>query len=225
MAHVHKVVRTHRAPECLCLNVEVEEHSLGNLNEPANYKALLLDLESNKWLDAMNAEMQSMEDNQVWRLVDLPPNVKTVVSKWIFKKKTNMDGNVHTYKACLVEKGYTQTYGIDYEETFSPVADIRAIRILIAIAANPKAELRVTRYCDVGFETDRDDIKSQTGYVFVLNGGAIDWKSSKQSTTAMSAIEAKYIAASEAAMEYVWIRNFISGLGIVPTINEPIKML
>ncbi|GKE16429.1 hypothetical protein Tco_1424006 [Tanacetum coccineum] len=54
--------------------------------------------------------------------------------------------------------------------------------------------------------------------------GAVDWKSSKQSTTAMSAIEAEYIATLEAAMEAVWIRKFISGLGIVPTINEPIRM-
>nr|GEV33698.1 putative retrotransposon Ty1-copia subclass protein [Tanacetum cinerariifolium] len=68
-------------------------------------------------------------------IVELPPNGKTVGSKWIFKKKTDMDGNVHIYKARLVAKGYTQTPGIDYEETFSPVADIRAIKILIAIAA------------------------------------------------------------------------------------------
>nr|GEX54572.1 retrotransposon protein, putative, Ty1-copia subclass [Tanacetum cinerariifolium] len=91
--------------------------------------------ESNKWVDDMNAEMQSMKDNQVWHFVDLPPNCKTVGSKWLFKKKTDMDGNVHTYKARLVAKGFTQTYGVDYEETFSPVADIRAIRILIVIAA------------------------------------------------------------------------------------------
>nr|GEW05847.1 retrotransposon protein, putative, Ty1-copia subclass [Tanacetum cinerariifolium] len=56
-------------------------------------------------------------------------------NKWLFKKKTDMDGNVHIYKARPVAKGYTQNPGIDYEETFSPVADIRAIRILIAIAA------------------------------------------------------------------------------------------
>ncbi|GKB10666.1 retrotransposon protein, putative, ty1-copia subclass [Tanacetum coccineum] len=73
--------RTHRAPERLCLNVEVEEQSLGDLNEPTNYKVAMLDQESDKWLDAMNAEMQSMKDNQVWRLVDLPPNCKTVGSK------------------------------------------------------------------------------------------------------------------------------------------------
>ncbi|GJU40292.1 hypothetical protein Tco_1193249 [Tanacetum coccineum] len=96
--------------------------------------------------------------------------------------------------------------------------------MFLVYGGNPEAELRVYCYCDAGFETDRDDTKSQIGYVFILNGGAVDWKSSKQSTTAMSATEAEYIAASEAGMEAVWIRKFILRLGIVPTINEPIKM-
>ncbi|GJX77923.1 hypothetical protein Tco_0324734, partial [Tanacetum coccineum] len=78
--------------------------------------------------------------------------------------------------------------------------------MFLVYGGNSEAELRVDFYCDVGFETDRDDTKSHTGYVFVLNG------------------EAEYIAALEAAMEAVWIRKFILGLGIVPTINEPIKM-
>ncbi|GJY67262.1 hypothetical protein Tco_0469500 [Tanacetum coccineum] len=86
---------------------------------------------------------------------------------------------------------------------------------------NPEVKLRVDSYCDTRFETDRDDTKSQTGYVFILNEGVVDWKSSKQSTTAMSA---EYIAASKVAMKSVWIRKFISGLGIVPTINKPIGM-
>ncbi|GJU19637.1 retrotransposon protein, putative, ty1-copia subclass [Tanacetum coccineum] len=62
-------------------------------------------------------------------------------------------------------------------------------------------------------------------YVFILNGGAADWESSKQSTTVMSATKAEYITASEALMEAIWIRKFISGLGIVATINEAINML
>ncbi|GJY07048.1 retrotransposon protein, putative, ty1-copia subclass, partial [Tanacetum coccineum] len=132
---IRRSERTHRAPNRLCLHVEAEEHSLGDLNEPTSYKAVMLDPESNKWLDAMNAEMQSMIENKVWVLVDLPPNCKTVGSKWIFKKKTHIEGIVHTYKARLVAKGYTQLYEVDYEETFSPVADIRAIRILISIEA------------------------------------------------------------------------------------------
>ncbi|GJS20522.1 retrotransposon protein, putative, ty1-copia subclass [Tanacetum coccineum] len=402
--------------------------------------------------DAVNVEMQSMKDNDVWVLVELPLNARTIGSKWLFKKKTDMDGAVYTFKARLVTKGFTQTYGVDYEETFSPVVDIRAIRILIAIAAyydyeiwqmdvktaflnghlaeevymeqpegfvnlkylnhvcklkrsiygfkqasrqwnkrfddeikkfdfaqNPdepcvyqkasgsyvvililyvddillmgnnipmlqdvKSYLGISfamkdlgdaayilgikiyrdrskrliglcqsdyiekilkRYyienskrrtipmqeklklsksqgastpsekqrmqnvpyalaigsimyvvrCtrpDVTFAQnitsrfqqnlckehwtaiknihkylkDADDIRSQTRYVFVLNGGAVDWKSSKQSIFVTSSINDEYIAAFDASKEAVWIRKFIYGLGIVPTIEEPISM-
>ncbi|GKC77315.1 retrotransposon protein, putative, ty1-copia subclass [Tanacetum coccineum] len=132
---IRRSTRTRRPTDRMCLYIDAEEHELGDLGEPTNYKAASLDPESDKWLNAMNVEMQSMKDNRVWILVELPPNGKIVGSKWLFKKKTDMDGAVHTYKARLVAKGYTQTPGIDYEETFSPVADIRAIRILIAIAA------------------------------------------------------------------------------------------
>ncbi|GJZ23781.1 retrotransposon protein, putative, ty1-copia subclass [Tanacetum coccineum] len=63
-------------------------------------------------------EMQSMKDNDVWVLVELPPNARTVGSKWLLKKKTDMDGAVYIFKARLVAKGFTQTYWVDYEETF-----------------------------------------------------------------------------------------------------------
>nr|GEU41282.1 hypothetical protein [Tanacetum cinerariifolium] len=320
---------THQAPDHLCLNVEVEKHSLGDLNEPTNYKAAILDPESNKWVDAMNTETQSMKGNQVWRLVDLPPN------------------------SHLVAKGFTQTYGVDYEETFSPVVDIRAIRILIAIAVfydyekwkiddktaflngyldediymvqpegfiypkHPRKICKLQRSIyglkqaskrwnkifdkeikslqnvksylkkcftmkDLGEATFILGIKiyqdrskrlirlSQSAYMdkilkrykmdnskrgnipmqekldlnktqgastpeevkrmhnvpyslavgsvklsFVLNVGAVDWKSSKQSTTAMYATKSEYIDTLEAGMEAIWIENFISWLVLV----------
>ncbi|GJW52588.1 retrotransposon protein, putative, ty1-copia subclass [Tanacetum coccineum] len=131
---IRKSSRTRRAPDRMCLHVDAKEHKLGDLGEPANYKAALLDPKSDKSLEAMNVEIQSMKDNEVWDLFDLPPNGKIIGSKWLFKKKTDMHSTVHTFKARLVAKGFTQTYGVDYEETFSPVADIRAFRILIAIA-------------------------------------------------------------------------------------------
>nr|GFB60389.1 zinc finger, CCHC-type [Tanacetum cinerariifolium] len=75
----------------MCLYIDTEEHELGDLGEPANYKGALLDPESKKWLDAMNVEMESMKDNDVWVLVELPLNARIVGTKWLFKKKTDMD--------------------------------------------------------------------------------------------------------------------------------------
>ena len=104
-------------------------------NEPTTYQEAMSDPDSEKWLDAMKSEMQSMYDNQVWTLIDAPEGIKTIGCKWVFKRKTDMDGKLHTYKARLVAKGFKQTHGIDYDETFSPVAMLKSIRILIAIVA------------------------------------------------------------------------------------------
>ncbi|KAJ9541256.1 hypothetical protein OSB04_027762 [Centaurea solstitialis] len=452
----------------------------GDLNEPTSYGEAVSGSESEQWQEAMKAEMQSMYDNQVWELTDLPQHCKAVGRKWVFKKKTDMDGNVHTFKARLVAKGFTQTHGIDYDETFSPVAMLKSIRILMAISAyfnyeiwqmdvktaflngkltedvymeqpegfedpkNPNKvckllksiyglkqasrswnlhfderikefgftksefepcvytkfsgsivtflvlyvddilligndvptlqsvkswlskcfqmkdlgeaayilgikiyrnrskrliglsqstyidkilkkfrmdeskkgfipmqhgivlsktqcpvssqdqdkmksvpyasaigsimyamlctrpdvaysvsvtsryqqnpgephwvavknilkylrrtkemflvfggtedEISVTGYSDASFQTDRDDFRSQSGYVFTLNGGAISWKSSKQDTIADSTTEAEYIAASDAAKEAVWLRNFLSDLRVVASISRPIDI-
>ena len=83
----------------------------------------------------MRSKMNSMKDNQVWNLVDLPDGVKAIECKWIFKRKIDLDGNVHIHKARLVAKGFRQIHGIDYDETFSPVAMLKLIRIILAIAA------------------------------------------------------------------------------------------
>ena len=82
--------------------------------------------------------------------------------------------------------------------------------------------LQVNGYTDASFQSDKDDYKSQSGYIFTLCGGAVSWKSSKQETTADSTTESKYIVASEAAKEAVWIKKFITELGVVPSITEPI---
>ncbi|GJR03258.1 retrotransposon protein, putative, ty1-copia subclass [Tanacetum coccineum] len=371
-----KSTRTRRAPDHMCLYIDAEKHELGDHNEPANYKAILLDPESEKWLDDMNVEIQSMKDNEVWGLVDLSPDGKTVGSKWLFKKKTDMDGVVHTYKARLVAKA-SSTYRVDYRSIYglkqasrqwnkrfddkikkfgftknrdepcvykkasginvtflilyvddiliignhipmlqdvksylgkcfvmkdlgeavyilgikiyrdrskrliglcqsayidkilkrfymenskrgsismqeklklsksqgasTPAENITsrfqqnpgdlhwtAVKNILKYLRNTKdvflvyggdirQELRVSCYTDAGYLTDVDDLKSQIGYVFVLNGGVVDWKSTKQSIFATSSAEVEYIAAYDASKEAVLIRKFISGLRVVPT--------
>nr|GFB43698.1 retrotransposon protein, putative, Ty1-copia subclass [Tanacetum cinerariifolium] len=96
--------------------------------------------------------------------------------------------------------------------------------MFLVYGGKPDTELDVTGFCDASWQCDKDDTKSQTGYVFVVNGGAVDWKSKKQTTIAMHLAQAEYLAASEATMEAVWIRKFVGDLGVMPSINKPINM-
>ncbi|KAK1603535.1 hypothetical protein QYE76_071902, partial [Lolium multiflorum] len=115
-----------------CLNVMIVDD---NDEDPATYEEAMMSPDSNKWQEAMKSEMGSMYDNKVWTLVDLPDSRKAVENKWIFKRKTDADGNITVYKARLVAKGFRQIQGVDYDETFSPVAKLKSVRILLAIAA------------------------------------------------------------------------------------------
>nr|GEW56882.1 retrotransposon protein, putative, Ty1-copia subclass [Tanacetum cinerariifolium] len=93
--------------------------------------------------------------------------------------------------------------------------------MFLVYGGKPDIKLNVTGFCDASWQCDKDDTKSQTGYVFVINGGAVDWKTKKQTTIAMHSAQAEYAAASEAALEAVWIRNFVGDLGVMPSINKP----
>ena len=87
------------------------------------------------WEKAMDEEMVALYGNDTWDLVPLPNDKKTIGCKWVYKVKHNSDGSISRYKARLVAKGYAQTHGIDYEETFAPVAKMATIRSVIAVAA------------------------------------------------------------------------------------------
>ncbi|KAL0427690.1 UNVERIFIED_CONTAM: Secreted RxLR effector protein [Sesamum latifolium] len=83
-------------------------------------------------------------------------------------------------------------------------------------------ELILEGYSDASFQSDDDDAKSQSSFVFKLNGGVVTWKSFKQDSTADFTTEAEYIAASKAVKKAVWMKNYIQKLGVVPSIAEPV---
>ena len=88
-----------------------------------------------KWRKAMDSEINSIEKNQTWELMDLPAGNRTIRFKWIYKTKLNELDEVDKYKARLVAKGYSQQYGIDFSEVFAPVAHMDTVRLIMALAA------------------------------------------------------------------------------------------
>ncbi|RDX94967.1 putative mitochondrial protein, partial [Mucuna pruriens] len=87
------------------------------------------------WRQAMIVEMQALEQSGTWELVSLPSGKKAVGCRWVFAIKVTPNGTVDRLKAWLVSKGYTQVYDLDYGDTFSPIAKITTIRLLLAMVA------------------------------------------------------------------------------------------
>ncbi|GJW85851.1 hypothetical protein Tco_0158996 [Tanacetum coccineum] len=85
-------------------------------------------------------------------------------------------------------------------------------------------ELGMTGYCDANWQTHKDDSRSQSGWLFLLNRGAVTWKSLKQDTVADFTCNSEYIAACEASKEAIWMKNFFVDLGFVLTVQDPIEI-
>lgn len=109
-------------------------HTTYEPNDPKSFEEAMNREDSARWKEAMEAELQVMAINEAWTLVDYPKNKKTVKNKWVFRTKRNSAGDIK-YKARLVAKGFTQEFGSDYNETFSPVVRHSSIRLLIALSA------------------------------------------------------------------------------------------
>jgi transposase InsO family protein len=119
----------------------VEEFVNQVTEDPATFEDALRSENSAEWKRAMDREITSLKENQTWILTDLPPGAKAIPCKWVFRLKKNPDGSIDKYKGRLVVKGFSQRHGIDYSETFSPVAKMGTIRSILSIAASEKMHL------------------------------------------------------------------------------------
>lgn len=107
--------------------------SHGQWIEPKNHKQAAKDP---LWVQAMHTKLQAHQHNNTWDIVPLPVGKKTVGCKWVYKVKLKADGSLERYKARIVAKGYTQEYGVDFLETFSPVVRLTTIRCILAISTS-----------------------------------------------------------------------------------------
>lgn len=103
--------------------------------EPAGYWYANEDPKSSA---AMQEELVMIDKNQTWELVERPEHRKVIGVKWVFRTKLNADGSINKHKARLVVKGYAQIFGVDFFDTFAPVARQDTIRMLLAIAAQKR---------------------------------------------------------------------------------------
>ena len=109
-------------------------YNVCKIDEPSTIQEAATSDHAREWKAAADSEYNSLIENKTWKLVELPPGRKAIGCKWVFKVKPRMDGTVERFKARLVAKGYAQKYGIDYDETFSPVVRFSSIRVLLAFA-------------------------------------------------------------------------------------------
>ena len=115
-----------------------DSHALRRSHPLSKYLRLFVRLPLTLWQQAMKEELDALHKTRIWDLVDLPSEKSAIGYKWVYKIQTWSDDTVDCYKACLVAKGFTQEYEIDYEETIALVALLSSVRTLIAISAARK---------------------------------------------------------------------------------------
>ncbi|GAU48012.1 hypothetical protein TSUD_188830 [Trifolium subterraneum] len=212
------------------------ETNLGLISqiEPRSINEAIID---ESWIEAMKEELHQFEKNEVWNLVPFPKDHSIIGTRWVFRNKLDKNGNVVRNKARLVAQGYNQQEGIDYDETFVPVARpdiVFAVGLCARFQTSPKeshliAVKRIFRYlvgtpdvglwykkgshfdlqayCDADYVGDKIERKSTSGACQFLGEALVSWCCRKQNTIALSTTEAEYVVASNCCSQVIWIKN------------------
>ncbi|KAJ0502796.1 putative RNA-directed DNA polymerase [Helianthus annuus] len=181
-----------------------------NIADPLTYSDAV---KKKEWQDAMQAEIDAINKNQTWLLVDLPNGKNLVGLKWLYKTKVGPDEKIIKHKARLVAKGYSQKYGVDYEETFAPVARFETIRIVIAVAA---LKGWLLHQLDVKSAFLNGDLKEEI-YVEQPEGFEVKGQEGK----VYRLLKALYGLKQAPRSWYAKIDGYFSNNGYIKSLNEP----
>ena len=135
----HNTIENHtmqneNQPDNSIRNDNTIQNDLVNLNLSPTYQQAMKSEDADKWMKALKDEMNSLDENSTWTLVDLPAGRNVIGCRWVLKIKTDEQGKLSRYKARLVAKGYSQIEGLDYDETFAPVVKHTTIRAILTIS-------------------------------------------------------------------------------------------
>nr|GEU97808.1 retrovirus-related Pol polyprotein from transposon TNT 1-94 [Tanacetum cinerariifolium] len=184
--------------------------------EPKTYKDALT---QSCWIEAMQEELNKFERLEVWELVPRPAKVMVITLKWIYKVKLDELGGILKNKARLVARGYRQEEGINFEEYFSLVSRLEAIRIFIAFAAYMnmvvyQMDVKTAFLNDVDHAGCQDTRRSTSGSLQFMGDRHISWSSERQKSDVISSTKAEYISLFGCCAQILWMRSQLTDCGL-----------
>jgi hypothetical protein len=201
-----------RYPETEWQRAHLAKETAKGRAEPETYKEALSGPDSELWQKAMDEEIASLLENQTWTVEEVPPGVKPVPVKWVYKIKSDEHGNIERFKARVCAKGYKQTQGVDFEEVFAPVSRQPTLRTLLAVAAVQDLEVELLDVKTAFLNGDlEEDIWMDQPKVFEVGG----------KTKACHLQKALYGLKQAPRAWHLKLTKEMSGLGFEPSSADP----
>ncbi|GFW43310.1 retrovirus-related Pol polyprotein from transposon TNT 1-94 [Trichonephila clavipes] len=174
------------------------------------YKQAIRSRDASKWHDAMDKEINVMKERKVWDLVDHPDNIKILENRWVYTIKYDENNKIVRYKPRLVARGNTQLRGESFDEVFQEYK----------LELSKVKSLKLRCYSDSDFATTRDDRVSMGGFITFIDETPISSRTFKQKSVSLSTMEAEYVSLTEAAKEFIWLKNVINNKSLNLELSE-----
>ncbi|GFW49817.1 retrovirus-related Pol polyprotein from transposon TNT 1-94 [Trichonephila clavipes] len=194
---------------------EQQEALMVEVTIPNCYKQAIRSRDASKWRDAMDKEINVMKERKVWDLVDHPDNIKILENRWVYTIKYDENNKIVRYKARLVARGNTQLRGESFDEVFQEYK----------LELSEVKSLKLRCYSNSDFATNRDDRVSMGGFITFIDETPISWRTFKQKSVSLSTMEAEYVSLTEAAKEFIWLKNVIDNKSLNLELSEKCNVL
>ncbi|GFU92566.1 retrovirus-related Pol polyprotein from transposon TNT 1-94 [Trichonephila clavipes] len=218
---------------------EQQEALMVEVTIPNRYKQAIRSRDASKWRDAMDKEINVMMERKVWDLVDHPDNIKILENRWVYTIKYDENNKIVRYKARLVARdtviymkqptGYEIDNNKVYDiiifgkemENVNFVLQLLQKNFDLKIMGKTKKLLGIEfEELDSDFATNRDDRVSMGGFITFIDETPISWRTFKQKSVSLSTMEAEYVSLTEAAKEFIWLKNVIDNKSLNLELSE-----